>query len=351
MGEKINKGKITIKKYGQEHKFENNALLLRRGEPLQGAGFEITAAEDIRDCCGNIVCNEGDLAAHTLITDENGIVQTDELAYGRYNIYETDAGEGYKIHEKHVTQVELKEKNLFVDVDSDLILGTLKVLNHSQHIMTFSIYNDKRKLILNSIADDGCAISFDEMLPVGTYYYKDINNNLAKFKIENDTDLVQIEAGKSSTEVKTLPKNRSENEFVLYKVDDSGKPLMGAVFGLIDIYGSKICFSCSDRDGKVTFKNLKKDTYLVREIDAPEGYKESEMNVIFTVDDDWVNQSERINRGAKFEDVYIVVSDELYTENENIFDTNDMCSRDEEITTAAEEITNVAGIVLSAEIR
>ena len=236
-------------------------------------------------------------------------------------------------------------------MDSDLILGTLKVLNHSQYIMTFSIYNDKRKLILNSIADDGCAISFDEMLPVGTYYYKDINNNLTKFKIENDTDLVQIEAGKSSTEVKTLPKNRSENEFVLYKVDDSGKPLMGAVFGLIDIYGSKICFSCSDRDGKVTFKNLKKDTYLVREIDAPEGYKESEMNVIFTVDDDWVNQSERINRGAKFEDVYIVVSDELYTENENIFDTNDMCSRDEEITTAAEEITNVAGIVLSAEIR
>ena len=49
--------------------------------------------------------------------------------------------------------------------------------------------------------------------------------------------------------------------------------------------------------------------------------------------------------------MYIVVSDELYTENENIFDTNDMCSRDEEITTAAEEITNVAGIVLSAEIR
>ena len=162
---------------------------------------------------------------------------------------------------------------------------------------------------------------------------------------------MQIEAGKRSTEVKTLPKNRSENEFVLYKVDDSGKPLMGAVFGLIDIYGSKICFSCSDRGGKVTFKNLKKGTYLVREIDAPEGYKESEMNVIFTVDDNWVNQSERINRGAKFEDVYIVVSDELYTENENIFDTNDMCSRDEEITTAAEEITNVAGIVLSAEIR
>ena len=351
MEKKINKGKIVIKKYGQEYKFENNALLLKRGEPLQGAGFEITAAEEIRDCCGNIVYNEGDLAAHSLITDENGIVQTGELAYGRYNIYETDAGKGYKIHEKHITRVELKERNIFVNVDSDLILGTLKVINHSQYTMTFSIYDDKRKLILNSIAEEDCAISFDEMLPAGTYYYKDINNNLAQFEIENDTDLVLIEAGKSSIEIKTLPKSCCENEFALYKVDDSGKPLMGAVFGLIDIYGTKICFSCSDKDGMVMFKHLKQGTYLVREIEAPKGYKESEMNIIFTVDDDWVNQSERIKRGDKFEDVYIVVADEPYTEYENVFGAKDMCDKEPEITSAAEEITNVAGVIFAAEIR
>ena len=351
MGEKINKGKIVIRKYGQEHKFENNALLLRRGEPVKAAGFEITAAEEIRDRCGNIVYNEGDLAAHSLRTDEDGIARTEELEYGRYNIYETDAGKGYKIHEKHVMQVELKEKEVFVNVDSDLILGTLKVRNCTQCTMTFRIFNEKRKLILNSIAEEGCAIGFDEMLPSGAYYYKDINNNLAKFKIENDTELVLIEAGKNSVEVKTTPKNCCENEFALYKVDDSGKPLMGAVFGLIDIYGTKICFSCSDRDGRVLFKHLKKGTYLVREVEAPEGYAESEMNVMFSIDDDWVNQSERIKNGEKFEDVYIVIADEQYTEHRNVFRTKDMCDREPEITSAAEEITNVAGVIFAAEIR
>lgn len=351
MGEKINKGNIVIKKYGQVHKFENNALLLKRGGALQGAGFEITAAEDIRDCCGNIVYKKDDLAAHSLKTDEHGIVKTPELTYGRYNIYETDAGEGYRIHESHVMQVNLKEKEIYVNVDSDLILGTLKVYNNTQSLMTFSIFNEQRKLILHSMVEEGCAISFDEMLPVGVYYYKDINGNKKLVRIRNDADSVTIEAGQSNVEVSVQPKNRCENEFVLYKVDDSGRPLMGAVFGLIDIYGTKICFSCSDKDGRVTFKHLKKGTYLIREIEAPKGYHESEMNVVFSIDDDWVNQSERLSRGDRFEDVYIVIANEQYTEHDNVFRTEDIGSKEPEINCAAEEITNVAGVVLSAGIR
>ncbi len=351
MGEKNNKGKIVITKYKQEHKFENNALLLKRGGAMQGAGFEITAAEDIRDCCGNIVYKKDDLAAHSLKTDESGIVQTQELPYGRYNIYETDAGHGYRIHENHVMQVDLKDKQICVNVDSDLILGTLKVCNNTQFAMTFSIYNEQRKLILHSIVEDGCAISFDEMLPVGIYYYKDINGNKIMVRIQNDTDSVSVEAGQNGVEISVRPKNCCENEFILYKVDDSGKPLMGAVFGLIDIYGTKICFSCSDKEGKVTFRHLKKGTYLIREIEAPKGYEASEINIVFSIDDDWVNQSERINRGDKFEDVYIVVANEQCTGHENIFDTKDIGSREPEINCAAEEITSVAGVVFRAEAR
>lgn len=351
MEKKNNKGKIVITKYGQEHKFENNALLLKRGGVLQGAGFEITAAENIIDCCGNIVYKKDDLAAHSLKTDDCGIVQTQELPYGRYNIYETDAGEGCRIHENHIMQVDLKEKEVYVSVDSDLILGTLKVCNNTQFAMTFSIYNEQRKLILHSIVEEGCAISFDEMLPVGIYYYKDINGNKKLVRIKNDTDSVSVEAYQSRVELSVHPKNCCENEFALYKVNDSGKPLMGAVFGLIDIYGTKICFSCSDKEGKVTFKHLKKGTYLIREIEAPKGYETSEMSIVFSIDDDWVNQSERINRGDKFEDVYIVVANEQCTRHENIFDTKNTSSREPEINCAAEEITNVAGVIFRAEAR
>lgn len=351
MEEKINKGQIKIKKYGQEHKFEDNSLLLRRGEPVADAGFEITAAENINTPAGDRIYKDGDLAAHSLKTDEQGIAVTQELPYGKYNIYETDAGEGYKMHEQHILQVDLNQKELVVNVDSDLILGTLKVRNLGQDIMSFSIFDQNRTRILTSIVEEGCAISFDEMVPIGTYYYKDIHRNVTKFQITNDTEFVILEAQKSYVDVRITPKEYESNEFVLYKVDDAGKPLMGAVFGLIDIHGTRICFSCSDKDGRVLFKHLKKGTYLVKEIDAPKGYKESEMNVVFTIDDSWVNQSERIDNGENFEDVYIVISDRQYTEQENVFISKDICSREPEISCAAEEITNVAGVVFRAEIR
>ena len=75
------------------------------------------------------------------------------------------------------------------------------------------------------------------------------------------------------------------------------------------------------------------------------------MNVVFSIDDDWVNQSERLSRGDKFEDVYIVIANEQYTEHDNVFRTDDIGSKEPEISCAAEEITSVAGVVFSAGIR
>ena len=351
MEEKINTGQIKIRKYGQEYKFEDNSLLLRRGEPVAGAGFEIAAAENIDTTTGHIIYKEGDLAAHSLKTDENGIAVTQELPYGKYNIYETDTGECYKMHEQHILQVELNQREIFVNVDSDLILGTLKIQNQGQDTMIFSIFDQKQTRILTSIVEEGCTISFDEMLPVGTYYYSDMCRNIMKFQIKNDTDFVILEAQKNCIDIRITPKEYESNEFVLYKVDDSGKPLMGAVFGLIDMHGTRICFSCSDRDGRVLFKHLKKGTYLVKEVEAPKGYKESEMNVVFTIDDNWINQSKRIDNGEDFEDVYIVVSDRQCIEHENVFMFEDIRSNESELSCMAEEITNVAGVVFRAEMR
>ncbi len=351
MDEKINKGKIIIKKYGQEHKFENNALLLRRGAPLQGVGFEITAAEDIKDSSDNIIYKKNDLVMHSLYTDENGMVQTKELEYGKYNIYETTIVDCYKLDERYVKQIELKEKEIKVNIDSDLVLSTLKVCNNTDSAMAFSIFNDKRNLVLTSMVEAGCAISYDEMIPLGVYYYKDINNNIAKIEIKEDTNMISVDAGKKTVEVKKIPKNSCKNEFVLFKVDDLGKPLMGAVFGLIDLYGTKVCFSCSDKDGRVLFKHLKKGTYLVREVEAPEGYAESDINIIFSIDEDWVNQSKRIDCGEKFEDVYIVVADKLHTDCDKRYNPEHLCESEPEIIYAVEEITSVAGIVFNADTR
>ena len=341
MGE-FEKGNIIIRNYGQEYKFKDNALLLRRGKPLQETGFEITAAEDIKDFFGDIIYKEGDLIVHSLITDSGGMAEIEGLAYGRYNIYETKTAKGYRIHDEHIACVELNLKVAVANIESELILGSLKVRNTSEADIDFSISDGNGNTVVKSQVETGCAIGFDEMLPTGTYHFRDCNNNETEFAIANDTDIMVLEVSKDSVAVKTSARDSEKSEFVFYRFDDSGKPLMGAVFGLIDICGTRMCFSCSDREGRVMFKHLCKGFYLVKEIEAPLGYTESEKNILFTIDDNWVNQSERIKRGEKFEDVYIAVAGEKHGNYPDMF----MRAMDSALISAAEDIIKAAGIIL-----
>lgn len=336
------KGRIVIRNYGQDYKFDRNALLLRRGMPLGETEFEITAAEEIKDRSGNIIYREGDLAAYGIRTDENGRAETKELAYGTYDIYETKAADGYSIHDEYVARVDVNSKTTAVNIESSLILGSLKVSNDIRELVSFSVSDDKGNTVLKHRVEENHTIGFDEMLPLGTYHFKDCNNNEAAFDIENDTDFVVIEVSKDSVDVKALPKENDENEFALYRRNCSGKPLMGAVFGLIDICGTRICFSCSDKDGRVLFKHLKKGTYLVKEVEAPSGYTESDMDILFSIDDDWINQKERIKRGEKFENVYITVSDEKHANYPGMF----MKKMDAKTAGRMEEMIKVAGVVI-----
>ena len=159
-----------------------------------------------------------------------------------------------------------------------------------------------------SAIESNAALSYDEMLPPGMYSVEIEGKAALDFSIDNNC--AEIEFSENGLLLNMTEKRVSEREFVLYKKDENGKPQMGAVFGLIDIEGTKISFACSDRDGRVQFQHLQKGMYLVREVEAPIGYSESEMNIIFTVDDNWINQSDRIAAGAKPEDVYVTLTAE-----------------------------------------
>ena len=71
----------------------------------------------------------------------------------------------------------------------------------------------------------------------------------------------------------------------LHKVNNEGKPLVGAVFGLFEAdgttpvanpYGEGQATATSDANGLVTFTGLVAKDYVVKEITAPEGYQLSE---------------------------------------------------------------------------
>lgn len=95
------KGKIVIKKQDKETK------------EILGAGFqfEIRAAEDIRTPAKEKIWKKGDLI-ETIVTDENGIAQSQELFPGKYQIKEVMSGEYYAVDESiKEAEIRLSEKN------------------------------------------------------------------------------------------------------------------------------------------------------------------------------------------------------------------------------------------------
>ena len=76
----------------------------------------------------------------------------------------------------------------------------------------------------------------------------------------------------------------------LHKVNNEGKPLVGAVFGLFEAdgttpvanpYGEGQATATSDANGLITFTGLEARDYVVKELTAPEGYQLS--NEVITV--------------------------------------------------------------------
>lgn len=80
----------------------------------------------------------------------------------------------------------------------------------------------------------------------------------------------------------------------LHKVNNEGKPLVGAVFGLFEAdgttpvanpYGEGQATATSDANGLVTFTGLEAKDYVVRELTAPDGYQLSDEVIKITASD------------------------------------------------------------------
>ena len=91
----------------------------------------------------------------------------------------------------------------------------------------------------------------------------------------------------------------------LHKVNNEGKPLVGAVFGLFEAdgttpvanpYGEGQATATSDANGLVTFTGLEAKDYVVRELTAPDGYQLSD-EVIKIAANDLVASNSVVDKG------------------------------------------------------
>ena len=76
--------------------------------------------------------------------------------------------------------------------------------------------------------------------------------------------------------------NNCPTEILMEKIDQDGKALAGAEFGLFTEDGKLVMTTVSDDNGIIRFTHVEQGRYVVRETKAPEGYLLSTKENIFT---------------------------------------------------------------------
>ena len=324
------KGVINITKTGEIFSSveENNGIYTPKYSVgnLNGAVFEIYAAEDITTLDGTVRYEQGTLV-DTITTDDDGVAKSKELYLGKYTVIEKTAPNGY-VHNAAKYDAELTYAGQNVSVTST----DLSVYNDRQKISvslkkimaedkTFSIGNNgeitsvrfgiyadedikasngdvipKDALITFANCDKNGSIVFDCDLPVGfKWYAKEIATDahyiLSNTKYEFDTEYQGQDV--KVIDIKVNNDKAIENNLIYgsvkgLKIDrETQETIKGATFGLFKSDTTEftedkaILTAVTDENGVFVFNNIPYGEYLIKEIKPADGYLDNED--VFTV--------------------------------------------------------------------
>lgn len=296
---------------------------------LEGAVYEITAAEDIITPDGTLRYAAG-AVVDTVTTDETGLAESKPLYLGKYEVKEITAPTGYvlntEIHTAELVyagqEVEITETAAdFCNERQKAAVSLDKVLEQDERFgigkngelsaVTFGLFAAEELtaadgsiipadglLEIVSVAENGHAVCKTD-LPFGSYYLKELSTDGhyilsdEKYPIVfeyagQDTALVDIKAnGGAPIENKLL-----YGEIHGLKKDEDGSGLATALIGLFRADCTEfttenaILTSTSAEDGSFSFVRVPYGNWIVREIEAPTGFVLSEKTYPVTVDAD-----------------------------------------------------------------
>ena len=296
---------------------------------LEGAVYEITAAEDIITPDGTLRYAAG-AVVDTVTTDETGLAESKPLYLGKYEIREITAPTGYVLYtEVHTAElvyagqeVEITETAAdFCNERQKAAVSLDKVLEQDERFgigkngelsaVTFGLFAAEELtaadgsiipadglLEIVSVDENGHAVCNTD-LPFGSYYLKELSTDGhyilsdEKYPIVfeyagQDTALVEIKAnGGAPIENKLL-----YGEIHGLKKDEDGSGLAGALIGLFRADCTEfttenaILTATSAEDGSFSFARVPFGNWIVREIEAPTGFVLSEKTYPVTVDAD-----------------------------------------------------------------
>lgn len=264
--ENIAKNSIVIKKVDAD-----------TGEALAGAHFSISIISD-----GNSSGTHGTTIAN-VITNHNGVAVVTGLKAGGYIIEETKAPIGYVMVEQAQTVWLNKDDASSVTVTfenrKNAGLGIKKMDSITKEPLAnaiFKITDSKGQVVGTTnglFRTDEKGFIHIPNLKVGAYVVQEIQSPDG-YVLDNTPQTVHIEYGKLHTlEFFNTPKT----SILIKKYDSETKePLVNATFKVTDSKGANVGNSnglfTTNTNGTILVSGLKAGTYIVEEIQAPDGY-------------------------------------------------------------------------------
>ena len=282
---------------------------------LAGAVYAITADEDVITPDGTLRYHKGDVV-DTVTTDEDGTAKSKELYLGKYTVVETKAPTGMVINkEKHSVELTYAGQDVavtetatsFVNERQKVKISIEKILEQDETFgigkndeiknISFGLYA-KEDVVSSSgtvIPADGLIeiITLDENgaatantdLPFGSYYIKEIATDEHYFLSDTQYPFTFEYAGQNTetVEIKVNDGKPIENKLIYgsvsgKKIDENGETLSGALIGIFKADETEftkehaIMTATSEKDGSFSFAKVPYGKWIVREIEAPEGF-------------------------------------------------------------------------------
>ena len=307
---------------------------------LAGAVYEITADEDVITPDGTLRYHKGDVV-DTVTTDEDGTAKSKELYLGKYTVVETKAPTGMVINkEKHSVELTYAGQDVavtetatsFVNERQKVKISLKKILEQDETFgigkndeiknISFGLYA-KEDVVSSSgtvIPADGLIeiITLDENgaatantdLPFGSYYVKEIATDEHYILSDTQYPFTFEYAGQNTetVEIKVNDGKPIENKLIYgsvsgKKIDENGEALGGALIGIFKADETEftkehaIMTATSEKDGSFSFAKVPYGQWIIREIEAPEG---------FVLDD----TSYKVNIGENEQVIEVEITDE-----------------------------------------
>ncbi len=234
------------------------------------------------------IFNNNDKLIYEGYTDSDGVINVDNLEYGKYYIIEKKAHEGYVLNTTKIS-FEIKNNNEVVSVtmDNEKIKGSLKLVKVDKDSKEFisdtliQVFNEKDELIYEGYTDSDGAINVDN-LEYGKYYIIEkeahegyvLNDEKIYFEIKNNQEVINI----------TMNNEKIKGSLKIIKVDkDSKEPISDTLIQVFNEKDELVYEEYTDSNGNINVDNLEYGKYYIMEKEAHKDYVLNDEKIYFEI--------------------------------------------------------------------